>query len=158
MRSALRPALIFFLLLPLPSLGQVDTADDWNTFDAYERIHNGGAVKDSTDTGVVELHQDALLDSLIDRYARCNQEHSGIQGYRIQLFFGEREKAEKLKKEFERKLGDEENAYIDYLAPNFRLRVGDFRTRIEAHRFLQKLGDGFGRSYIVRTRIELPDL
>lgn len=157
MRSSLRLPFLFFCLLPFISLGQVDTADDWNTFDAYEQIHNGGTVKDSTDTGVVELHQDPLLDSLIDRYARCNQEHSGVQGYRIQLFFGEREKAEKLKEEFEKEFRDV-NAYIDYLAPNFRLRAGDFRTRIEAHRFLQKLGDDFGRSYIVRTRVELPDL
>lgn len=105
----------------------------------------------------MHLHRSPLLESVLKAYRRMNEEDPRIEGYRVQLFFGEREKAEKLKARFLKEHPDV-GAYIDYLAPNFRLRVGDHRTRIGAYRLMQKLGDDYGRPYIVRTRIELPEL
>ena len=147
--------LIALFLFPVLGTAQVDSSDSWNTYDAYQDLRTGKKEKDS---GEVRLRQPELLDSLTARYRRYNEEFPGIEGYRVQLFFGKRKKAEGLKEDFKEEHPDI-GAYIDYLAPNFRLRVGDFRTRIEAYRLMQNLGDeDFGRPYIVRTKIELPRL
>lgn len=78
-------------------------------------------------------------------------------GYRVQIFFGKREDAQEKRATFLRQFSDT-GAYISYLAPNFRLRVGDFRNRIEAEKFKQSLGLQFQGAYIVKDKIELPPL
>ncbi|MFB6257151.1 MAG: SPOR domain-containing protein [Flavobacteriales bacterium] len=146
---------VFFLVLS--GKAQVDSSDDWNRYDTYKERRNKEMSKGEKDSGTVKVHQPELLDSLIVRYRRVNKEFPKIQGYRVQLFFGKRKKAEKIKADFKEKY-KEVPAHIGWLKPNFRLRVGDFRERIEAYRFLQKIGDQFGRAYIVRCKIELPEL
>lgn len=150
----LYPFFLAFFLCPTSGIGQTDSTEDWRTYEGYREIRKSQKKQDS---GKLRFHQPRLLDSLIARYRRLNEEFPGIEGYRVQLFFGERDKAEKLKEDFKREYG-EVSAYIDYLAPNFRLRVGDYRTRIEAYRLMQEIGGDFGRAYIVRTKIELPEL
>lgn len=80
-----------------------------------------------------------------------------MDGYRVQLFFGDRSKAQNLRGEFIRQYPNTP-AYISYLAPNFRVRVGDFRTRLASEKFRHKINSDFPRSYIVRDKIELPPL
>lgn len=151
-----------FFLLALALLSsallsaQVDSTEDWRTYDGYKKIQQKGSEKDST-PGTVKYQQNALLDTLISRYRYFNKEYPKISGYRLQLFFGDREKAEKLKERFKKEHQDIK-AYVDYYAPNFRLRVGNFRTRIAAYRFMQELGTKPWMPYIVRTEIELPEL
>jgi hypothetical protein len=38
------------------------------------------------------------------------------------------------------------------------VRAGDFRTRLEATRFLKSLGDRFRPAFIVPDEVKLPDL
>ncbi len=155
MRGHHLPIALLLILSCPRSWCQTDSSDSWNTYEGYEQIHKG----DGSDSGKgkVRYQHGEGLDSLLSNYRRYNKEFPKIQGYRIQLFFGKREKAERLKAQFKEKHPETE-AYIDYLAPNFRLRVGNFRTRIDAYRFMQEIGNEFGRSYIVRTQIELPKL
>lgn len=80
-----------------------------------------------------------------------------LNGYRVQIFFGDRSKAQDMRGEFIRKYPDVK-AYISYLAPNFRLRVGDFRTRLEGDKFKDEMSRSFPGSYIVKDKIELPVL
>lgn len=150
------PILLILLLISDGLSAQTDSTGDWRSYDAYQRIQEG---KDpgKKDTGKVRYVQDPSVDSLVAKYRRGNKEYPEIEGYRIQLYFGERDEAEDLRADFEEEY-DDVPVYLDYHAPNFRLRVGDFRTRIEAYRCLQELGNDFGNPYIVRTKIELPDL
>lgn len=74
-------------------------------------------------------------------------------GYRVQIFFGKRDEAREKKVEFLKKY-PEVGAYISYLAPNFRLRVGDFRTKIACEEFKREISEDFPASYIVKDKIE----
>ena len=49
-------------------------------------------------------------------------------------------------------------AYLSYLAPNFRVRVGDLRDRIEAEGLRENLRGDFPGLYVVPDQIELPKL
>lgn len=79
------------------------------------------------------------------------------QGYRVQIFLGERRSAEETKRAYLLKYPDRA-AYLSWLAPNFRLRVGDQRTRLEAERLLRDLKEEYPGSYIVPDEIEPPVL
>ena len=50
------------------------------------------------------------------------------------------------------------DTYITYNAPNFFLKVGDFRTRLEAERIKSKLEADFPTSFVIREDIHLPRL
>lgn len=100
---------------------------------------------------VIQSKDILLLDSL-------KKENPTLpSGYRVQIYFGKREVARDKKAEFLNKY-PEKGAYISYLAPNFRLRVGDFRTRLECDGFKKEIDSTFPGSYIVQDKIELPPL
>ena len=77
------------------------------------------------------------------------------KGYRVQVFLGDRKTAEETKRTFLQKYPDTP-AYLSWLAPNFRLRVGDLRTRLEAERLLRDMKVIYPGSYIVPDDIEMP--
>ena len=45
-----------------------------------------------------------------------------------------------------------------YQQPNFKVRTGDFRSRIEAAGFLHKINPHFTNAFIVPDEVKLPDL
>lgn len=78
-------------------------------------------------------------------------------GYRVQVFLGDRRTAEETKRALLLKYPDLP-VYLSWMAPNFRLRVGDLRTRLEAERLLRDMKPSYPGSYIVRDDIEPPPL
>ncbi|MEM7161660.1 MAG: SPOR domain-containing protein [Bacteroidota bacterium] len=79
-----------------------------------------------------------------------------LTGFRIQLVFGNRNTVNKAKSQFYGNFNGT-NLYESYLAPNFRLRVGDFITRLQADEFLNEVKSVFPNAYIVNDQINVPD-
>lgn len=44
--------------------------------------------------------------------------------------------------------------YKSYLEPNFRLRAGNYRTKIEAYRALQKISQTFPGSFVLKDQVD----
>jgi cell division protein FtsN len=44
-------------------------------------------------------------------------------------------------------------SYVSYTQPNYRVRVGDFRTRLEAQKFLNELRKQYSSLFIFAERI-----
>ena len=42
--------------------------------------------------------------------------------------------------------------------PNFKIRVGNFRSRLEAYKFMRSLAAAFSNSFIVNDEIVIPEL
>lgn len=81
-----------------------------------------------------------------------------IDGYRIQLFFdSERSAINDARGTFISKY-PRIDTYTTYNAPNFFLRVGDFRSRLEAEKVKEELSGYFPTSFIVMEKINLPRL
>ena len=97
------------------------------------------------------------LSSVIDRYIYENKHNPGQEGHRVQLFFGSREEANKVKTNFLKKY-PESKAYMEYQAPNFKVRVGNFRNQLKAEKFLYDIKADFPSAYVVNERIEMPEL
>ncbi|MBK9177701.1 MAG: SPOR domain-containing protein [Flavobacteriales bacterium] len=102
--------------------------------------------------GQVIFHSDPQVERLMQQYKDLDHPQPG---FRVQIFLGERKAAEDTKRTFLQRNPDIP-AYQSWLAPNWRLRVGDCRTRLEAERLLRDLRTTYPGSYIVPDEIEMP--
>ncbi|MFZ5551861.1 MAG: SPOR domain-containing protein [Bacteroidota bacterium] len=110
--------------------------------------------------GNVSVSKDGRLDGLT---AFTGTPQNGkptvtMKGFRIQAFFDPDKTNVNQKRADYLAQFDEHPAYIDFLAPNFRLRIGDFRTKQDAEGWRDKIKVLFPDAIIVMDDIELPKL
>lgn len=104
---------------------------------------------------VVNPNED-LITELVERHKKTGLLKQTTPGYRIQLYFGsERSKATEIKTDFSNNFSNTP-AYLIYQQPNFKIRVGDFKTRMEAFAFLESIKEFYTTSFIVPDDIKLP--
>lgn len=117
----------------------------------------GIAAQSAADTGKIELVQDNKIKDLVARHIEINSKAS-IKGWRIKIHFGsDKTKAREIKSKFLEKFPDVP-AYEKYDQPNFNIRVGDFRTKLEAYKFLKEVQAEFPSAFLVQDEIEFPKL
>ena len=81
-----------------------------------------------------------------------------MPGYRVQVFFGsERQKAQEAKLQTTA-LYPDLGVYLVYQQPNFKVRIGDFKTRLDATRALREVQLNFPGAFIVPDEVKLPEL
>ena len=110
----------------------------------------------SADSNMV---QDKRVNELVLKHVLINEARKGkIKGYRVQIHFGqEKAKALDVKSKFMAQHKDVPS-YLDYQQPYFKIRVGNFRTKLEAYKLLQEISGDFSGSFIVSDDIELPEI
>jgi hypothetical protein len=117
----------------------------------------------SQKTGKVEMIVgDYRINSLVEKHKTWCDNRGSISGFRIQIFFdsgnNSKSKAVSAMSEFRSKHSKVE-AYLMFQEPNYKVRVGDFRSRMDAQRFLHKLGDSYPNAFIVKDdEINFPPL
>ena len=100
--------------------------------------------------------QDSLVSQMIERQKATNAQKMTMSGYRIQLFFGgDRARANNMRLDFLQQYPDM-GAYVLYQQPNFKLRIGDFKSRMEAVNFLTEMQPGYSMAFIVADEVKLP--
>lgn len=126
--------------------------------------------------GVVAVVKDPMIDSLIAKRIELNRIAAPAgnpgpastarpgttivsqMGYRVQIFYGsDRREVFNEQSKFNSSF-PELNTYITYKQPNYYLRVGDFRTRLEAQRLMSELKQTFPTLFIFREKINAPNL
>ncbi len=107
--------------------------------------------------GNISITQDTMIKVLMD-YTQFNSTNKlNKEGYRIQLTSSSvRKSVLELKVQFSI-LFPNTKAYIEYQNPSFKLRVGDFETRISANAFQQEIVQKFPNAFIVRDFINLEE-
>ena len=110
----------------------------------------------SVDSNII---QDKRVNELVLKHVLINEARKGkMKGYRVQIHFGpEKAKALEVKSKFTSS-NYKIAAYLDYQQPYFKIRVGDFRTKLEAYKLLQEISGEFPGAFIVTDDIELPPL
>ena len=103
----------------------------------------------------VRITGDVAVTRMVEKHVELNSMVKTIPGYRVQIasFSGANSKlnAFNLRDRF---LLDYPavQAYIVFDEPNFKVKVGDFRTRLEAYAFLQQIKEVY-KGYLVRDNI-----
>ncbi len=80
--------------------------------------------------GQVDIQQDNKIADLLDIYKSSNENH---EYYRIQVGFGSYAKAQSIKENVEIDFPGL-SSKIDFDSPTYRVRLGRFKTKLEAER------------------------
>ncbi|MCZ4245176.1 SPOR domain-containing protein [Pedobacter punctiformis] len=117
--------------------------------------------------GEVTVIKDPLIDSLIAKRIEVYKSSGEVKpnkaivssyGYRVQIFYGsDRREVFNEQARFKNSY-PKVNTYIVYKEPNYYIRVGDFRTRLEAQRLMNELRPNFPTLFIFREKINAPNL
>lgn len=114
--------------------------------------------------GKVEVVKDPKVDSLVENYlvekkagtlpnAPAGINPVSTDGYRVQIYTGaQRQAAYDAQAKFQQHFPDQ-RTYISYREPNFKVHVGDFRTRLEAEKMMHELKPWFSGMFIVTEKI-----
>ena len=104
----------------------------------------------------ISVTKDPRYDQLVAKQKRQNLMTQSMAGYRIQIYFGGvRQKASEVKLEFNSKFPGVP-AYLTYQQPNFKVRIGNYRSRFEAQKFLKEIDGMFPSGFIVPEDVKLP--
>jgi len=111
------------------------------------------------DSGSISFIQDDKVDQLVSKHIQINQNSKGIDGFRIQIFFdsgnSSKTRAQSVYESFLAKYPGV-GAYLTFKAPNYKVRVGDFRTKLDAQRFLNLIIPDYPNAWIIDDQINLP--
>lgn len=134
--------LVLFVFLGLSSMAQqgIDFAPDSTSLE-------------------ISIKQDPQIDRLLRVHKDIVTREKGISGFRVQIYS---DSGNQSKLRTQRKKAEFDNkhpgvpSYVVFDAPDFKLRVGDFRTRLDARRFLEKIAREYEGAYIVVDNINFP--
>lgn len=110
--------------------------------------------------GTVTIHEDDRIKKIAD-FVRAGEESLDgvlVDGYRVLIYFDQNKTSAEQQKARFMSIYEDHKTYIDYLAPNYRVRVGNFRTQLEADRLKQDLLGTYPTAVVVKDKIQLPVL
>ncbi|HPK05977.1 MAG TPA: SPOR domain-containing protein [Bacteroidales bacterium] len=115
----------------------------------------------------IDIHENTIIiadpkiNKLAEEYPSIAGEIHPLEGYRIQIFFDSgnlsKRNASKVREEFIKLFPDVE-AYITFKEPYYRVRVGDFRTSLEANGFRKKILQYYPHAFTVNDQINAPSI
>lgn len=110
-------------------------------------------------SGYLILNKDSRIDNLIMKQRQIHVNDSTIDGFRVQIFMelgnDALRHADSVKTRFSEQY-PEVPIYLVFGQPYYRLRIGDFRTRLEAENMYQQVKKEYKNAFVTADRIELP--
>lgn len=115
------------------------------------------------DTSGVVVHADPRLALLFVKkqengYHGIRGSIHSSRGFRVQIYNGNnRLEAQQRKVDFIRRYPNV-RSYMSYIAPTFRVKVGDFKSRAEAYKFYQQVSGVYNPCMVVPDIVEINTL
>lgn len=102
-------------------------------------------------SGNVTINADSQIEQLLITKKSLEKDNKLSDGYTIQLYYGELEKANIVQKKYRSAYGSWP-ASIEYETPNFKVWAGNFATRLEADRALIEIQKNFPSAFILEKK------
>ncbi|AOW21486.1 SPOR domain-containing protein [Urechidicola croceus] len=93
------------------------------------------------------------INEILSKRIEYNKNNRTGKGFKIQLYNGNETTAYRVKGNFEAEFGIV--AVLSYESPEWKVRVGNYKTRLEADRALLVIKEKFGGAIILETKINL---
>lgn len=144
---------IFFCIISLFSLSLTaqKKCSPGQKSDIFEELNDP-----NSGTGTVKVIRDENIDLLFYKHIECNHKLNSTMGYRIRIFSDSGQPAKQnALNERARFVKDHSDvsAYLVYDTPNFKIYVGDFRTKSEALKLFKLIKKDFPKAFIVSEKI-----
>lgn len=116
--------------------------------------------QENTDTNTVVKTSKTFIikDNRIDDLNETYKSTYSLKGYRVQIYSGNKKQpANQTRSNFLR-LHPKTKAHLTYIQPHYKVRVGDFRTKLEALKYKNRIINEFPNCYIVKDEIDIAEL
>lgn len=110
----------------------------------------------------VTVNQSVAISRAAERQVVFNLENSlETEGYRIRIFFDNRQDSREASAQAEkmsRKIFPGYMTYRTFIYPNFKVTIGDFRTKADAQIALKEVSKYFPSAFVVKERMKFPEI
>ncbi len=108
--------------------------------------------------GTVEIIKDSRIDGLVRNEGAIVAPATTpqITGYRLQLFFDTNKSSVDDARSRFIAMFPKVDTYVEFTAPHYFLKVGDFRTQMEAEKIKAEAEKSFPTSFVVKEKVNLP--
>ena len=104
--------------------------------------------------GVVIIETSVEIDEVIAKKKQFNKNLNEVKGYKIQLFYGNEKNSYKIKDEFNALFPDISTKII-FSSPQWKVQVGNYRTRLEADRNLIEIKKEYSGAIVIASEIDI---
>lgn len=109
------------------------------------------ALKSNAQEGTISIQQDNKIDKLLKERKHLLTIGELKTHFSIQVISGELETARKTLKECKNKFSDLKSNIV-YEEPNYKVRIGEFRNRLDADRALLKINEEFQGAFVLKPK------
>lgn len=117
------------------------------------------SIAQNESSGEVQIIEDERIDTLLSMHKILNEYDPEIFGWRIEIFFESGNNSKRLAIEAQSAfigMYTEVPTHLLFQAPYYKVRVGDYRTRLEAEEFLKRISGNYPNAFVVKDKIDFP--
>lgn len=109
----------------------------------------------STTVTDAPLHVNKRLDAILDTIAMHNKSIKFTNGFRIQIYVGNDRKSADDAKIYTYQKYPEIFPYLSFQQPIYKVKIGDFLSRMDAERYFSDIKDLYPSALILPDRVEI---
>jgi hypothetical protein len=108
----------------------------------------------SQKNGVINIDASSDVKAIIQKRISYNKSKSKTKGYRIQIYYGSENGAIAAKSKFS-ELFPNTATYIEYDSPDWKVKVGNFKTKLEADKAREEILLVFDGAFVLEEKIPI---
>ena len=98
------------------------------------------------------------ISKLINKEFKIRKKSNGLEGYCVQIYNGQnREDAQKIKYQFMKKFPKITSVTYERVNPNWKVRVGQFRTKMEAEKLEHLIKTKYPFCFVSKLKVPIGD-
>ncbi|OCB74329.1 SPOR domain-containing protein [Flavobacterium crassostreae] len=97
------------------------------------------------------IRQDAKFTQLLNEKRKINPTIAANERYKIQVFSGDSEKAKKALYECKQQFSELDGTIV-FNTPNYKVWIGNFRTRIETERNMLEIKKKYPNAFLIKPQ------
>ena len=109
---------------------------------------------DSVKILIQEINMQEGIEQLLQKNQQIYYEKGGIEGFCVQIYSGDsREESQRIKSQFIRRFPEIKSIFYERVSPNWKVRVGELRTRLEVKKLQRVIKEMYPSAYITEKNV-----